>query len=122
MIILEYWELEAQLEAKQRELEQLSNSEEFKRELEFEGKLKALMIEYDVSAATVIDLLGGGQKPAVQAVKKITIQRDNRPEAEPMTFKNPYTQEEVTVRRINHLTIRAWIREHGEAVVRTWQQ
>ena len=55
--LAEFKALEAKLAAQLKQLDELKNDSELKREIEFEEKLRGLMAEYGISLPGIISLL-----------------------------------------------------------------
>ena len=117
--------LEQQLADAQARLDTLRNDPEFLREQEFEGKLRALMGQYDISLPEVVAMLEPvAAKPARQPkrITRVQVNPEYRKAEAAKVFVNPYTEERIEAKRLSHRTLQTWIKEHGEATVWSWQQ
>jgi hypothetical protein len=116
--LAEYRKLEQQLAAQLAELEAMKDDSGFKTELEFEGKLRALLDEYGYSLRDVINVIDpqlAGKSAPVAKVEKGT-----RRARVLKVYKNPHTDEVVETKGGNHKTLKAWKAEHGADVVESW--
>jgi hypothetical protein len=122
LLVVEYRALEAELQEKLQQLQLMRESAELQREMKFESTLRALMQEYNFTDSAVLNIIRRESTP--QPVKKVAGLKkaaNSGGEVE-RTFMNPHTGERVTVRRINHLTIRNWVDRYGKETVMSWQQ
>lgn len=116
-----YRGLEEQLANMKARLEQLKSSPDLRRDVEFEEKMRALMVEYEKSPGDVMAILSpegarsrsgaraaGSSGPRAQAKKRI--------------FKNPYTGEVVELVKTNNLTYRGWVDKYGANEVAEWEE
>ncbi|MHC8387846.1 histone-like nucleoid-structuring protein, MvaT/MvaU family [Pseudomonas sp. MDT2-39-1] len=95
-------------------LEALKGDAGFKKEIEFETKLRALLAEYGYSLPNVINLLDPQASRRAPAADSRTGTRKPR---QVKVYKNPHTGEVVETKGGNHKTLKAWKTEHGSASV-----
>lgn len=107
--------LEGQVAKLQFEIDQITNSPQYKAEVEFRDKLIELLGEYSKTVADVILLLEP-QMAAVRARSK-GIGRARKK----LTFKNPHTLEVVTALGGNQRTLRQWREKWGKSTVASWR-
>lgn len=110
----EYRDIEQSLRMLEGRLERMKNSEELKREMEFEGKLTALLEEYGLSLTDIVRMLDvkGDRKAAGKPRRK---------KRAVSFYKNPYTGETVEAPSPSHLVLKAWRKQYGPETVRRWK-
>lgn len=113
-----YMQKEQLLKQLTEELQDMENDQRLKAELEFKGKLEALMKEFDKSAADVIELLD--PKAPAKAVAKAPASTGGRRKRKLKIYKNPNTGEVVETRGGNQKTLKAWKDEFGNDTVESW--
>jgi hypothetical protein len=96
--------------------EKLLNSPDLKKEMEFEGKLRELMVKYDVSLKDVIRLID----PVTSG--KAPVGKSGRAPRELKTYRNPHTKEVVQTKGGNHKTLKEWKAKWGADAVKSWVQ
>jgi 2,3-bisphosphoglycerate-independent phosphoglycerate mutase len=119
-LINEYRSLEENIKELQERLKNLSQDDKLKKELEFEGKLRALMGEYQKSLRDIIALLdpeAKGGKPARFAKSAATSSKRARKVKQ---YKNPNTGEVIETKGGNHKTLKEWKAAWGADVVESW--
>lgn len=118
--LAEFKALEAQLAAQLKQLDELKNDGELKREIQFEEKLRKLMAEYGVSLKDIIALLD----PQARASGTISVSaaRGQRRQRQAKVYKNPETGELVETKGGNHKVLKAWKETYGVAKVEGWLQ
>ncbi|MBZ9559114.1 MULTISPECIES: histone-like nucleoid-structuring protein, MvaT/MvaU family [unclassified Modicisalibacter] len=114
-LINEYTRKEQLLKQLSQELKELEDNKEVKRDLEFKGRLEALMKEFEKSPKDVLDLLA----PPKQEQSKSQAPTGRR-RRKLKVFKNPHTGEVVETRGGNQKTLKAWKDEHGDSTVESW--
>lgn len=92
----------------------LRQSPDLQAEIEFEGKLLALLKEYGKDLGGVIALLDPKSKPA-----KNGRGRGKRVER---VYRNPNTGETVITKGGNNKTLRVWKEKWGVDTVKSWRQ
>lgn len=91
--------------------ERLLTSSELKAEVEFQGKVKALLAEYGKSYKDVLKIFGSeATAPGKRAERQVKV------------FKNPHTGEVVETRGGNHKTLKEWKGKWGAEAVNGWLQ
>jgi len=102
----------------QEKLKALSADDKLKKELEFEGKLRALMAEYNKSLRDIIALIDPDTRAgkAPRASKATAGKRTRKTKQ----YKNPNTGEVIETKGGNHKTLKEWKAKWGAAVVEGW--
>ncbi|WP_312205736.1 histone-like nucleoid-structuring protein, MvaT/MvaU family [Pseudomonas kuykendallii] len=118
--LAEFKALEAQLAAQLKQLDELKNDGELKREIEFEQKLRALMAEYGVNLNGLIALLDPQFRPSVSPLGSSA--RRNRRHRQIKVYKNPESGEVVETKGGNNKVLKAWKAKYGVDKVQGWLQ
>lgn len=116
-LINEYRATEEAIKELQSRLAGLSNDDRLKRELEFEGKLRALMEEYSMGLRNIQSILDPNSRSTAAAVPTT---RGQRKERQVKTYRNPLTDEEIQTKGGNHKLLKEWKAEHGAEEVESW--
>ncbi len=117
-LINEYRATEEAIKELQERLKNLSQDDKLKKELEFEGKLRTLMGEYQKSLRDIIALLDPEAKLSKTArTAKATVSKRARKVKQ---YKNPNTGEVIETKGGNHKTLKEWKAKWGAAVVEGW--
>jgi hypothetical protein len=111
--------------------EAMKTDPELRKELDFLGKIDEFLKEHDMTRSKLHQILtmqlsqpgvvshkAGTPKPAKAEAKK----HGPYGERPAKVFTNPHTNETITVKRLDHGTLKAWIAEYGSEVVDTWLQ
>ncbi|SEI74140.1 H-NS histone family protein [Allopseudospirillum japonicum] len=108
----EFLAKEKQLQALQQEVQHLAQSTAVQEVVKFKQELQALMEQFNLSEAEVLDMLRppATQAPAQESVKYQRAQK---------IFRNPHTGETLEIRSRNHAKFQAWKRTYGDEV-ETW--
>lgn len=117
--LAEFKALEAQLAAQLKQLDELKNDTELKREIEFEEQLRQLMAEYGFSLKGIIALLDPQSRTSVTTP---TAARGQRRPRQAKVYKNPETGEAVETKGGNHKVLKAWKEQYGAETVEGWLQ
>jgi len=121
--LAEFKALEAKLAEQLAQLDALKNDGQLKREIEFEGKLNALLAEYGFSLPEVISILDPqafkGPTPLTTPSKQGQGQRRART---PKVYINPHTHERVETKGGNHKVLKGWKQQYGSSEVEAWLQ
>jgi putative ribosome biogenesis GTPase RsgA len=117
--LAEFKALEAQLAAQLKQLDELKNDTELKREIEFEEKLRTLMAEYGVSLKSIVELLDPQARTGAATPAAARGQRRTR---QVKVYKNPETGEVVETKGGNHKVLKAWKAQYGAETVEGWLQ
>lgn len=116
--LAEFRALEAQIAEELARLESMKADEKLKVEMDFERKLKGLMVEYDKSLRDVIMILN----PYVaRGNAKADEGKGNRKPREVKVYEHPETGVRIETKGGNHKLLKAWKKEHGAEVVEAWQ-
>lgn len=116
--LAEFRALEQQLAAQLAELESLKNDDGFRREIEFEQRLRALLAEYGYSLRNVIAILdpaAADRPPASASALQVT-----RKPRQVKRYKNPHNGEVIETKGGNHKVLKAWKSEFGANAVEAW--
>lgn len=116
--IAEFKALEAQLIEQMKQLDAMKNDDGLKREIEFEGKLRKLMGEYNVTLPGIIALLD----PHARQSAKPTEVKVSRKARVVKRYKNPNTGEVIETKGGNHKLLKEWKTKHGADQVESWLQ
>lgn len=117
-LINEYRNIEESIKELQERLKNMSQDDKLKKELEFEGKLRTLMGEYQKSLRDIIALLDPEAKTAkgVRAAKPAVVKRARKVKQ----YKNPHSGEVIETKGGNHKTLKEWKAKWGSDVVEGW--
>lgn len=118
-LINEYRATEEAIKELQERLKNLSQDDKLKKELEFEGKLRTLMGEYQKSLRDIIAMLDPDAKvsKAPRAGTKATGVKRARKVKQ---YKNPHTGEVIETKGGNHKTLKEWKAKWTSDVVESW--
>lgn len=118
-LINEYRATEEAIKELQERLKNLSQDDKLKKELEFEGKLRTLMGEYQKSLRDIIAMLDPDAKlsRAPRAAAKAAGTKRARKVKQ---YKNPNTGEVIETKGGNHKTLKEWKAKWGSDVVEGW--
>ncbi|EIK54168.1 transcriptional regulator MvaT, P16 subunit [Stutzerimonas stutzeri TS44] len=119
-LISEYRATEEAIKELQERLKSLSADDKLKKELEFEGKLRELMGEYQKSLRDIIALLDpdarSSRAPRGAAKAPVASKRARRVKQ----YKNPNTGEVIETKGGNHKTLKEWKAKWGADTVESW--
>jgi DNA repair ATPase RecN len=120
-LINEYRATEEAIKELQERLKSLSADDKLQKELEFEGKLRTLMGEYQKSLRDVIALMDPESKSAgklqrATAKAPATSKRARRVKQ----YKNPHNGEVIETKGGNHKTLKEWKAQWGSEEVESW--
>lgn len=116
-LISEFRQTESAIKELEAKLETLKHDTRLKKEMEFEGKLRALMAEYRKSLRDIIQMIEPGASSITP--NKATTTRKPRLLKR---YVNPNTNEAVESKGGNNKTLRAWKEQYGAEVVESWVQ
>lgn len=118
-LINEYRATEEAIKELQARLKNLSEDDKLQKELEFEGKLRALMAEYQKSLRDIIALLDPDSKvnKAPRGIVKTTGTKRARKVKQ---YKNPHNGEVIETKGGNHKTLKEWKAKWGGDEVESW--
>ncbi|BAP43641.1 DNA binding protein [Pseudomonas sp. 21LCFQ02] len=118
-LINEYRATEEAIKELQARLKNLSQDDKLQAELEFEGKLRTLMGEYQKSLRDIISLLDPDAKvnKAPRGVVKTTGTKRARKVKQ---YKNPHNGEVIETKGGNHKTLKEWKAKWGGDEVESW--
>ncbi|WP_226506816.1 histone-like nucleoid-structuring protein MvaT [Pseudomonas sp. MWU16-30317] len=119
-LINEYRATEEAIKELQARLKNLSQDDKLQTELEFEGKLRTLMGEYQKSLRDIVALLDPEAKfnkaPRSGAAKVTGTKRARKVKQ----YKNPHNGEIIETKGGNHKTLKEWKAKWGGDVVESW--
>jgi hypothetical protein len=125
-MIAQYRELESAIAQKISYLEAIKNDPELQRELAFDAALEDFLNLHSMSKHKLHAFLRADptsdfyQKPAATKAKKATGGQGARGQEPAKTFRNPITNELLTVKRLSHGTYKQWVEQYGEETVQSW--
>lgn len=117
--LAEFRRAERELQEQLALLEKLQADAGLQSEMEFEDKLKALMGEYGMDLAKVVDILEPRTvdlEPSTSAAMK-----QRRPRLVKV-YVQPVTGKRIETKGANHAQLKAWKAEFGADVVEGWLQ
>ena len=117
-LINEYRATEEAIKELQARLQSLSADDKLQKELEFEGKLRALMAEYQKSLPSIIAILDPEAKSGkiTRASKTTGTNRARKIKQ----YKNPNSGEVIETKGGNHKVLKEWKAKWGSDVVESW--
>ncbi|WP_160288237.1 histone-like nucleoid-structuring protein MvaT [Pseudomonas knackmussii] len=117
-LINEYRATEEAIKELQDRLKSLEQDDKLKKELEFEGKLRALMGTYGKSLRDIIALLDPDAKltKSPRAAKSTGAKRARKVKQ----YKNPHNGEVIETKGGNHKTLKEWKAKWGAETVESW--
>ena len=117
-LINEYRATEEAIKELQARLQSLSADDKLQKELEFEGKLRALMAEYQKSLPSIIAILDPEAKSGkITRASKTTGTKRARKIKQ---YKNPNSGEVIETNGGNHKVLKEWKAKWGSDVVESW--
>ena len=117
-LINEYRDTEEAIKQLQARLNDLKQSDKLQKELEFEGKLRALMAEYQKSLPSIIAILDPEAKSGkITRASKTTGTKRARKIKQ---YKNPNSGEVIETKGGNHKVLKEWKAKWGSDVVESW--
>lgn len=117
-LINEYRATEEAIKELQARLQSMSADDKLQKELEFEGKLRALMAEYQKSLPSIIAILDPEAKSSkVSRASKTTGSKRARKIKQ---YKNPNSGEAIETKGGNHKVLKEWKAKWGSDVVESW--
>jgi hypothetical protein len=117
-LINEYRATEEAIKELQARLQSMSADDKLQKELEFEGKLRALMAEYQKSLPSIIAILDPEARSSkVARASKTTGTKRPRKIKQ---YKNPNSGEVIETKGGNHEVLKEWKAKWGSDVVESW--
>ncbi|MNF44823.1 hypothetical protein D3C84_259400 [compost metagenome] len=117
-----------------RELQEMKDDPELKRELEFDADLTELLEKYKVSRETLLDILKmdsqnekkiAGAKlsslsgaPSTASTKALARSKQKFPLR---TYLNPHNGVEIKIRLGTDSKFKEWVKEYGKETVESWK-
>lgn len=117
--LAEFRQLERHLAEQLQALEAMKGDKALEKEIEFEGKLQALLSEYKKSLKDVVSILS----PATSTKNTKSSagpEKTTRRARSVKVYKNPHTGESIETKGGNHKILKAWKSEHGSDTVESW--
>ena len=117
-LINEYRATEEAIKELQARLQSMSAHDKLQKELEFEGKLRALMAEYQKSLPSIIAILDPEARSSkvARASKTTSTKRPRKIKQ----YKNPNSGEVIETKGGNHKVLKEWKAKWGSDVVESW--
>ena len=117
-LINDYRATEEAIKELQARLKSMSQDDKLQKELDFEGKLRTLMGEYQKSLRDIIAMLDPDAKAskAPRAAKTTGTKRARKVKQ----YKNPHNGEVIETKGGNHKTLKEWKAKWGSDVVESW--
>ena len=117
-LINDYRATEEAIKELQARLQSLSADDKLQKELEFEGKLRALMAEYQKSLPSIIAILDpeANSGKITRASKTTGTKRARKIKQ----YKNPNSGEVIETKGGNHKVLKEWKAKWGSDVVESW--
>lgn len=114
-LINEYRTTESAIQALQQRLQEMAASEDLAKELEFEGRLRELLAEYNKNLRDVINIIDpqSRSKPAPAPAKVRSPRALKR-------YKNPHDGSVIETKGGNHKQLKAWKQQYGADEVESW--
>ena len=119
-LINEYRATEEAIKELQSRLQQLSENDSLKEEMEFEQKLRELMGEYSKSLRDIIAILDPESSRGNRAKAATTGETKARRARVEKVYTNPHNGEKVYTKGGNHKVLKQWKEEYGADVVESW--
>lgn len=119
-IINEYRSTEEEIKKLQERLKQLSQDSKLQQELEFEGKLRSLMGEYQKSLRDIIALLDPESRLFKAAAPVKAAAPASKRARRVKQYKNPHTGEVIETKGGNHKALKEWKATWGADEVEGW--
>lgn len=116
-LINEYRATEEAIKELQGRLKNLENNDQLQRELEFNGKLRELMGEYNKSLRDIIDLL---DPEFGRRARTSTTPAGGKRSRKIKRYTNPETNEVIETKGGNHKTLKEWKTKWGAEKVESW--
>jgi len=119
-LINEYRATEEAIKELQERLKSLSEDDKLKKELEFEGKLRELMGEYQKSLRDIIALLDPEAYRTSTTPRAANPPAPSKPPRRVKQYKNPHSGEVIETKGGNHKTLKEWKAQWGSDTVESW--
>lgn len=119
-LINEYRATEEAIKELQERLKNLSQDDKLKKELEFEGKLRSLMAEYQKALPDITALLSPEKAKSGKAARGAAKPAGGKRARKVKQYKNPNTNEVIETKGGNHKTLKEWKAKWGADTVEGW--
>ena len=119
-LINEYRATEEAIKELQERLKNLSQDDKLKKELEFEGKLRTLMGEYQKSLRDIIALLDPDASRNSKTPRAAKAPAASKRARRVKQYKNPHSGEVIETKGGNHKILKEWKAKWGADVVEGW--
>lgn len=120
--INDYYKKKQLMDQLAREIQEMEQNNDLKREFEFKDKLSKLMEQYDKSAKEVLEVLGNIDPSVRSKVDAASGTGETRKKRPLKVYKNPHTGEVVKTRGGNQKDLNAWRQQYGREAVDSWVQ
>lgn len=116
-LIHEHYELEKTVNSCMERMAEIEADPAFKREKEFENKLRALLADYHRDLKSVIAMLDPqSRRPASVA----GVEKQHRKARQTIVYTNPNDNSVVESKGGNNRVLKAWNEQYGRDVVKSW--
>lgn len=116
--LAEFRQLEQHLAEQMKALEAMKGDSSLQAEIEFEGKLRALLGEYNKSLRDIIAILDP-QASRRQVQTPVAKQGSRKPRITKV-YRNPHDGSIVETKGGNHKTLKEWKSQWGSDEVESW--
>lgn len=120
--INDYYKKKQLMDQLAREIQEMEQNNDLKREFEFKDKLSKLMDQYGKSAKEVLEVLGNIDPSVRGKVDGASGNGETRKKRPLKVYKNPHTGEVVKTRGGNQKDLNAWRQQYGREAVDSWVQ
>ena len=121
--LAQYRAAEKALAMQHAAFEEMKQSPELKKLIEFDKALDRFLSEHGFTRPKLLSFLSEGEEEPVKPKKEKSGEKRRRvPEIKERTFINPHTQEQVTTKNWNHSVLRAWVAQYGKEEAYSWEQ
>lgn len=120
----EYLQKKALHDQLSRELEELEQKEGYQQIIEYQNRIEELNKEFGYSLGQSLEMIESMITPFDQQMlhhrRAEDRPRRKMPKPPMKRYTNPHTGEVVKAKRVNHMRLRAWIKEYGREEVDNW--
>lgn len=118
-ILENYSILGKQLEEIQKNMAEIENNEDFKKEILFKKDLEKVIKNHGMTREKALAALGGVDRESLESKEKNGKSRKKR---KLKVYTNPHTGDVIETRGGNHAVIKEWKAEYGADEVESWLQ
>lgn len=120
--INDYYKKKQLMDQLAKEIQEMEENNELKKEFEFKDKLTKLMEQYDKSARETLDVLGNIDPSLRGKGDNGSASVETRKKRPLKVYKNPHSGEVVKTRGGNQKDLNAWRQQYGREAVDSWVQ